>query len=189
ASHVRSATGLQLNTFNLDRAQYSLAVHFLPNAKPRQFLCCSITNAHAAVFKNHLICRALRAFQNFFRRLLPAHVDRANFHPQMKRNRGQIKMLLKHGRQHVLARVLLLEVPLRSTGTPAGAFSCHSSPHTCNAFCHASEYLYPVPVLNKTTVSCGLIQPEVASLRAAITVAAPSGAANTPSSDASSLPA
>src|SRR5215469_10512870 len=59
----------------------------------------------------------------------------------------------------------------------------------CKAFCHASEYLYPVPVLNSTTVSCGLIHPDLARRRAPTTVAAPSGAAKIPSSDASSLPA
>jgi hypothetical protein len=60
--------------------------------------------------------------------------------------------------------------------------------YACRARCHASEYLYPVPVLNSTTVSFGLIQPEVASSRVALTVAAPSGAAKIPSSDASSFP-
>src|SRR5580765_6871137 len=59
----------------------------------------------------------------------------------------------------------------------------------CSARPHASAYLYPVPVLNKTTRSSGRIHPEAASFRAALTVAAPSGAAKTPSSDASSLPA
>src|SRR5205085_10527350 len=63
------------------------------------------------------------------------------------------------------------------------------SDYACSAFCHASEYLYPGPVLNSTTVSYGLIHPDAARMRAATTVAAPSGAAKIPSSEASSLPA
>src|ERR1700674_496626 len=67
----------------------------------------------------------------------------------------------------------------------------HSAPPPADwsARCQASAYLYPVPVLKSTTASSGLIQPEEASFLAAITVAAPSGAANIPSMEASSRPA
>src|ERR1700740_2213239 len=82
-------------------------------------------------------------------------------------------------------RIAIVE-PLRRLSDHSSLVTHH---RLLSAFCHASVYLYPQPVLNSTTRSCGLIQRSSVSFRAATTVAAPSGAAKIPSVDASSFPA
>src|ERR1700687_687672 len=112
-------------------------------------------------------------------RAIQNHFPGRSFGHRRERNQSRLTTLDSCG-EFRIERVVVIE-PARGHSAPP--------PADCSARCQASAYLYPVPVLKSTTVSSGRIHPEAASFLVAITVAAPSGAANIPSRDASSRPA
>jgi hypothetical protein len=79
AFNVRSTTGLEVGGFDFDGAENAFAVDFLSNANLQQLVGRAIANVDGAAFKNDFVCGALGAFQNFFRWLRTAQVDRADF--------------------------------------------------------------------------------------------------------------
>src|SRR5713226_4834373 len=107
ALDVSAAARLQIGGFDFDGAQDALAVDFLANAEFRQLIRGAVADRDSAVFKNNLICCALGAFEDFIRRLRAAQIYGANLGSEMEGNRGASEALLKHGREQVLASVLL----------------------------------------------------------------------------------
>ena len=77
ALHVRSPARLQVRALNLNRAQNSRSLHFLAHSQFGQLFRSSIARRHRPVFKNHLVRRAFRPFQNFVGRFRPSQINRA----------------------------------------------------------------------------------------------------------------
>ena len=67
----------------------------------------AVADVHPPILEDNLICGPLRAFKNFLGRFGAAQVNRADFRPEMEGDRGQAEAFLKHGRQQMLAGVLL----------------------------------------------------------------------------------
>jgi hypothetical protein len=107
APDVRPAARLEIGALNLNGAKDSRALDSFANAVLRQIFRCAVAHRHGTIFENNLVCRALRAFQDFVRWLRTAQINGAQFRSQVKRNRGPAEAFLKHGRQKMLPRVLL----------------------------------------------------------------------------------
>src|ERR1700682_682218 len=104
---MRPAARLQVRAFNLDNAQDSTTLNFLPHSQFFKLLRGAIAHHHRSVFSNHLVRRSLCAFENVLGRLRPANINRAHLTAQMKRYRRPTVPLLKHRGKQMLAGVLL----------------------------------------------------------------------------------
>src|SRR5713226_6344683 len=105
--HMRPAAGLQIGGLNFDGAEDAIPIDFLSHAELRQLVRGSVTNVDRAILKDNLICGALRTFQNFLGGFGPAQVNRAEIGSEMEGYGRQAEAFLKHGRQKMLAGVLL----------------------------------------------------------------------------------
>ncbi len=105
--HVRPAAGLQIGGLYFDGAQDALAIDFFSHPEFRKFIRRAVADVHRTIFEDNLICGALGAFEKFHRRFRAAQINRADFGSEMEGNRGQAEAFLKHGRQKMLAGMLL----------------------------------------------------------------------------------
>src|ERR1700687_3707105 len=126
ALNMSAATRLQVRRFDFDEAQDPLAVDFFSNAQLGQLFRGAVANIDRTVFENDRVCGALGAFQNFFRWFGAPHVNGRELGPEMEGNRGQPEAFLKHGRQQVLAAVLLHVIEAASPVDAALYFAARS---------------------------------------------------------------
>src|SRR5437016_7677871 len=107
ALDVGAAAGLQIGRLYFDGTEDAVAVDFFSHADLCQLLRGAVADVHPPILEDNLICGPLRAFKNFLGRFGAAQVNRADFRPEMEGDRGQAEAFLKHGRQQMLAGVLL----------------------------------------------------------------------------------
>ena len=84
ALDVRSAAGLQVGSFDFNRAQDSGALHFLAHSKLGKLLRGAIAYGDSSVLENHQIRGTLRTLQDLLRRLAPSQIDGADFTTEVK---------------------------------------------------------------------------------------------------------
>src|SRR2546423_3893714 len=116
ALDVGAAARLQIGRLYFDGTENAIPFDFFSHAKLRQLISGSVTDVDRAILEHNLICGPLCAFKNFLRRFGAAQVNGAYFASQMEGNRGQPEAFLKHGRQQMLAGVLLHVVETAGAG-------------------------------------------------------------------------